>query len=239
MRIKKFNCKPTLKKKITIPTRKDLLPILNELKPQIVNRVFTVEEIIELLGVFIGRRFNVDVTHATAHEVNPGDIDLNAYYDSGLDEAGDTSIELYLVTNHLDETMILNEKEFDSVAKRIMDSISHEMIHMKQHRARDFLELDDKLAFVYADNDQLESQLYLGTPDEIHAYAFNIAEELAECPDLKKRLETPSKVGIDESLNLWAYLHTFEKDVEHPVMKRLLKKIYKNLAQMHGKKLVK
>lgn len=230
MRVKKFNCRPSLNKKISIPTRKDLIPIVNELKPVVVDKVFTVPELMETIGVFLGTRFRVDVTHGMAQEVDPNDIDLNAYYDSGLDEAGETSIELYLITNPLDEVIILNDKEFDEVAKRIVDSITHEIIHMKQCRSRDFLELENKFAFVDIEDEQLESQMYLANPDELDAYAHNIAEELLECPNCRSILENPAGTKLRESVNLWAYLQTFEKDLSHPVLKKLLKKVYKNIS---------
>jgi hypothetical protein len=227
MKIKKFNCRPKLDKPVVIPTRKQLLPILNDLKSQLVDKVFTIEEIINLIGIYIGKRFRVDVVHGYAQEVDQNDIDLNAYYDSGHDEAGETSIELYLITNPLDKTILLNEEEFDCVAKRIVDSITHEIIHMKQSRSRDFLEIES-FEHAQVDDEQLENKLYLGNLDEVDAYAYNIAEELLECSNYKKKLENPSTVTTRESANLWAYIQTFESG--HPVLKRLLKKIYKNLS---------
>jgi len=229
MKIKKFNCKPKLDKEVLVPSRKQILPIINELKPLILNRIFTVDEIVEIIGVFIGKRFKVDIVHARAPEVDLNDIDLNAYYDSGLDEAGDVSIELYIITNPNDEMITLDDKQFDVIAKRIADSIAHEMKHMKQSRARDWLEVE-RMDFAYAEDELLESQLYLGDPDEVDAYAYNIAEELLDCPNYRLKLEQPSTVTTKDSLNLWAYVHTFEGDFNHPVLKKLLKKVYKNLS---------
>ena len=81
------------------------------------------------------------------------------------------------------------------------------------------------------DDELLESQLYLGDYNEVDAYAHNIAAELLDLPDYRAKLSTPSTIATTESVNLWAYMQAFSKDFSHPVLKRLLKKIYKHLNQ--------
>lgn len=228
MKIKKINCTPKLHVPIRIPKRKDLLDILNELRPKVVDVVFPVDDAIDLMGVFIGSRFNIDVRHGTALAVDNNSIEFNIYYDSGLDEADEVSIELFLITNPSDEIIILDGANFDSLAKTIADSICHEMIHMKQSRSRGFLEVR-KIYDESFEDDFEDSQIHLSDPDEIDAYADKIAEEIVDLPDLYKKLENPAIITIHESIDLWAYVHAFAKDMSHPVLRKLLKKIYKNL----------
>jgi len=69
----------------------------------------------------------------------------------------------------------------------------------------------------------------LSDPDEIDAYAFNIAQELKVHPNPVQKLNQIKDIKLEDSINLWAYVQTFDKNPDHPVIKRLLKKIYKNL----------
>lgn len=228
--MKTINCTPKLNIPIRIPKRQELLSIIDELRPKIVNIIFPTEEIIDVIGVFIGSRFNIDVVHHGSLEVENNSIGVNAFYDSGLDEVNEVPIEIILLTNPSDDFINLEDDEFNDLAIIIAECICHEMIHMKQSRSRDFLEVT-KLSSLQAEDDFVESQLYLSDPNEIDANAFSIAEELSELPDLYKKLENPLDIDISESIKLWAYIHAFARDMSHPVLKRLLKKIYKNLKK--------
>jgi hypothetical protein len=104
---------------------------------------------------------------------------------------------------------------------------------MYQYRTRDFWEPGP----VYVPDDCTEEEenlIYLSDPDEIGAYAHNIACELLESGDvdcIKEKLKEVNKITIDDSVNLWAYVQTFQEYPNHPVMRKLLKKVYKNLSK--------
>jgi hypothetical protein len=229
-KVKTFNCSPKLNKPVIVPTRYEILPILDELREDVVNHFLLPEELVEIVAHFIGDRFNVDVKHAESAQVDQNDIDFNSYYDGGLDEVNEVPIEIYMITNPMQDIMVIDDVTFDAIIRRIADSLAHEVIHMQQYRARDFLELNivtpDELS------DEEETQLYLSDPDEINAYAHNIANELLEHGDVatvKHKLNNLKDITLKDSLNLWAYVNTFAKDTSHPVIKRLLKKVYQNL----------
>ena len=234
-KIKKFNCCPKLTKPVIIPTRKEVLDILEDIKPKIVNQFLSVDELVQDLGVFIGQRFNIDVKHAEAGQVDQNDIELNGYYDGGLDEVGDTAIEVYLITNPMQDVIIIDAEQFDIIARKIADTLSHEVIHMSQFRARDFLEVE-RIEYSDIEEDEEEDERgYLSSPDEINAYAYNIANELLEknaLPVVLQKLNRLKDISIEDSLNLWAYVNAFEKNTNHPVLKRLIKKVYKSLLDL-------
>lgn len=239
-KIKKFNCCPKLDKTVVVPTRKEVLEIFEDIKPSIVNQFYAVDELIQNLGLFIGNRFNIDVKHAETAQVDQNDIELNGYYDGGLDEVGDIAIEIFLITNPMQDVMLIDEKQFDSITRKIADTLSHEVIHMQQFRARDFLEVErwefggESYEEEY-DEDE-ENRWYLSSPDEINAYAYNIANELLDRNSYTQVIEKLNKVrdiAIEDSVNLWAYVNAFSKDVNHPVLKRLIKKVYKSLDYLN------
>lgn len=235
-KIKKFNCCPKLTKPVIIPTRKEVLDILEDIKPKIVNQFLSVDELVQDLGVFIGQRFNIDVKHAESGQVDQNDIELNGYYDGGLDEVGDTAIEVYLITNPMQDVIIIDAEQFGIISRKIADTLSHEVIHMSQFRARDFLEVERIEYSADTEEDEEEDERwYLSSPDEINAYAYNIANELLEKHDLPIVLQKLNKlkdISIEDSLNLWAYVNAFEKNTNHPVLKRLIKKVYKSLLDL-------
>jgi len=232
--IKKFNCCPKLNKTVTVPTRKEILEILEDLRPKIVNQFYTIDEIIQEYGYFIGSRFNVDVKHAEATQIDHNDIELNGFYDGGLDEGDETPIEIYLVTNPMQDVMVIDHNQFLNIGRKIADTLSHEVIHLRQYRARNFLEVET-IQYKELESEEEESRWYLSSPDEINAYAYNIANELLERNDLQKVKEILNKVkdvSMDDSINLWAYVNAFEKDVNHPVLRRLIKRVYKSLINL-------
>lgn len=219
---------------MVVPTRKEILEIMEDLRPFIVDQFLTIDEFVQNFGVFIGTRFNVDVKHAEAAQVDPNDMDLNGYYDGGLDEFGDVPIEVFLITNPIQDVILIDEAGFDAICRRIADTLSHEVIHMKQYRARDFLEVET-VGYVEVEDEDDENRYYLSSPDEINAYAYNIANELLDRHDLPvvlEKLNKVSKIKIEDSVNLWAYIQAFEKDVNHPVLKKLFKQVYKSVVNL-------
>jgi hypothetical protein len=191
------------------------------------NQVYQLDEFVYTLGIYLGKKFRVEVMHAHALEVDVGNININAYYDQDLDERRKRSIELVIVTNPADTHYILDRDEVRSLIVKVADSLAHELIHMRQARARHFIDVDlPKRQFRKYD----EAIQYLADPNEIDAYAYNIATELRDHPNPISKLSSVGSIQISDSVNLWAYWNTFRADANNPVLKKLFKKIYKNLT---------
>lgn len=223
---KKFNCAPKFDQKVKIPTRENIRVVCEDLQPLVVNQFFAIKDLINILADFIAKRFSVNVMHSQAMQVDPGDINLAAYYDSTEDEFCKISIELVLITNTRDKIILVTDELFNIFVTRLADCLIHELVHMKQARARDFIET------AYDEcRDSLGDEVdYLSNPDEIDAYSYNIADELSENSEPLKLLAAPTSVSIDESLNLWVYVNTFGVTDGNPTLKKLLKKVYKRLT---------
>lgn len=194
---------------------------MEPLRPLLVGSPKQIEEISALLGEVISTNFRTDVIQAEAHEVDVGDINVTAYYDPELDSMNRPCIELILVYNPLDDYLIFDNELFDTMTKRLCDSICHEQIHQQQHRARYWIEHP-----VDCDN----TEEYLQNKDEIDAYSHNIANELLDYADYQNvltLLNSPSTIKLEHSVNLWVYIKTF--GIEHHVTKRLLKKVLRRL----------
>ena len=227
MKIKKFNCSPKLTARVEIPTRDQVREVCADLEQTVIGQVYSVNDLIDCVGHFVARRFRVSVLHAQALEVEPTEININAFYDAERDERKKPSIEIIMVTNPTDEYIILDNDSWALFVTRLADSLAHEMIHMQQSRARDFLFVEHRLKRNIAIDENL---LYLSNPDEIAAYAYNIATELKEYDNPIQKLRNPKAVTIVDSVNLWAYINAFAQNLSNPVIKKLLKKVYKYLT---------
>lgn len=227
--LSKFNCAPKFDQNVKIPSREQVFQVCTPLSKIIIDQVYTEKEFVKVLGNFIATKFSVNVAHSSAPGVDPGDINLAAYYDFIEDEFCKTAIELVLITNNGDKFIILDQEKYERFIKCLADSLAHELVHMRQARARDFI--SPGYDNVSEDGDEHEHEMnYLSNPDEIDAYAHNIAVELKDNRDPFQKLNNPTSISIEESLNLWVYVNTFGQDINNPVMKRLLKKIYKRLT---------
>jgi hypothetical protein len=227
LKLKKFNCAPKLHEQVELPTREQIRNICRDLETEIVDRVFSIDDIVVEIGRFIAKRFRVTVLHAQAWEVEPTELNINAFYDPDKDERQRPSIELILVTNPNDIHLILDRELWELFVNRLADSLAHELIHMYQARARNFVYVEHQARR----NIQLDENLvYLSDPDEIDAYAYNIATELREHPKPLEKLINPAAVTVNDSINLWAYIQAFSKNLNNPVVKKLLKKVYKHLT---------
>lgn len=201
--------------------------LMEPLRDRIVGYPLSKGEISSVLGQLISENFRADVIQAEAPQVDPGDINVSACYDPELDSMDRPCIEIVLVYNPYDSILIIDNEVFDSTVKRLCDSIAHEQIHQQQHRSRFW---EDTW---FDDPDDAEA--YLSHKDEIDAYSYNIANELLDYADIKQVLtilNNPSTIKIEHSVNLFVYMQTFEYNSNHPVIKRLLKKITKLLPQV-------
>ena len=92
--------------------------------------------------------------------------------------------------------------------------IQHEFVHHQQHLKRDQIILDNYTMCP----EGTEHQSYLAEYDEIDAYSYDVAMDF-------------DRYGWGDSKMLDIYRKSFEP--HHPVMKRLLKKAYKNMEKLY------
>lgn len=223
----KFNCTPKFDQKVKIPSRTQVQRICKDLEKEIIDIVLPIDEFIDTVGNFIVHRFRVNVLHAESLQVELGEININAHYDSESDDICRIAINLVLVTHPRDGVYLYDRKAFDQLIINLADTLAHELIHMKQSRARNHLNFDSKIK---DDRTQFNNAEYLSEPDEIDAFAYGIATDLKALSNPIKRLSDPKSITMNDSANLWVYINTFSKDLNSVTLKKLYKKIYKYLT---------
>jgi len=171
-----------------------------------------------------------EVTVDYVDDIDQGDMNLNATYDPWDDEDELDPYRIELLFNPKDKNGVkFSQDALEEIKHRLIDALEHEMIHSVQYQRRDF-----KQQRGYRSKNR--EQEYLGNQDEIEAFAKNISSELLRHADkeqaidmlrsVKNTTELRDKIGNLLSPNLVGYLRAWEFNTRHPVIKKLLKKVY-------------
>jgi hypothetical protein len=165
-------------------------------------------------------------------QVDPGNVYIGGTYYCYLDQDYERCLELSFNYYEQGNSIQLKKYHFRKICLFIADIVLHEIIHMRQYRRRNFKPLPDYPS--RAEKSEIrKEQSYLGCSDEIDAYAFNIACELnykfkSDQQKIIQYLNKPLKNNGFK--NTWRiYLHAFEYDHNHPIIKRMKKKVVRYL----------
>ena len=154
----------------------------------------------------------------------------NGFYDPEDDHNNDCPIEL-IITHNFPKDIVWYPNQATDLLIQIFDTVVHELRHQRQYRKRNY-----KFGSIRG-SDHAE---YLSDPDEIDAYSISVATEL--CRNLGKTralryLHNPITLsrfkiqGVFVSPCLGMYVGVFP-NIEHPVIRRLIKKVYIRLKKV-------
>jgi hypothetical protein len=155
-----------------------------------------------------------------------GQFTIGGQYDPWLDEQGHRCIFLYLIINPaIKNYWSLSEHDCAQLGLELVETLSHEYVHRLQYQSRDFQPYRVKYTNNAVDFKRTqEIQNYLGSADEIEAYAMNIAVRLFLTD---KQLNTNV---LSTNHDFQHYITTFGN--KHKIIKKLLTLIEKNLANL-------
>lgn len=185
------------------------------------------------LGSFLnksGHRVKLKITRSK--ELDKDDWCFGAEYDPALDEVGQKPFRLNFIINH--ERVVpweITKKDSQELSLCLLETLVHEYQHLKQYRARGYVNLKHKYKGprpAIDDNSEID---YLSNPDELDAYSENIATRLYIEKDI---------LDITRDKEHWD-LHTYYKAFgkEHPVTKELKSLIESKLITIREKENVK
>ena len=190
------------------------------------------------------RSIGVDeVTIVQSKNVEVGDMNMNASYDPIDDQEGFNHFEIELIFSKEDKTIAFSPEGVEAIKHRIVDVLEHELIHKSQYRGRGFKKQREFKPKKGLSDKVRRTREYLGNDDEIEAYAKNIASELIRKSDKETALTLLRMAGKTAqyrekknllSPNLFGYFAAFDFDTGHPVIKKLLKKIFFYLERDNG-----
>ncbi len=198
-------------------------------RKQIVGKVLLIEEIHKILSSNIKQHLPVKIKMLRSAEQESGSLYIGGCYYGDQDEENEKKfIEIVLSYFVWDEFLKISNYRFRRLCEVFADTVLHEIIHMRQYRTRNWKYIPGYESAAHLAK-QRKNQNYYGHPDEIGAYAFNIACELYDrfgtnWQAAKRYLDSNMALKHKRS-NYIRYLKTFDCNHNHPVIKKLKKKV--------------
>jgi hypothetical protein len=154
---------------------------------------------------------------------------IGGMYESDSDEESKNPITIITQFNQKGKTITLNRHMFNRLCYAIADTVLHEIIHTRQYRRRNHKVIPGYYSTASSGKKNTE-QTYLGHPDEIDAYSFNIACQLIDRfrndnKSIIKYLNTDLSDKRLKKDTYTVYLQAFDHNHKHTVIRRLKKKI--------------
>lgn len=152
-----------------------------------------------------------------------------AYYDSDEDANGSTPIEV-VVHHNLTGEETFGEHQITNFLIEIYDAVVHEHRHQYQSVRRDHGPYEEHSRYNY--------QEYLSNNDEVDAYAVSIAIEMLRHMSKERAQKYMSRITVMSKMRkgvlfaipmLSTYIGQFGFS---PIIKKLSKKVYKNLEML-------
>jgi hypothetical protein len=213
--------------------RHGLTQFLAEISPKLVGQELTNAKFHSIISKHIKSHLPVKVVKRSDVKVDFGYVYTGGLYYSDEDQAKRKCIEIVFVYNPIIGSVCLTPQKFQRMCALFADTMLHELMHMRQYRRRKFKQIPDYASTAEKTEQRLEQE-YLGNPDEIDAYGFNIACELMDKfkGDEQRVIEYLSKdqKGLRRKHNSWRmYLKAFNHDHNHIIIKRIKKKVMRYL----------
>jgi len=201
-----------------------------------VGKSLTPEKIQKLISKHVKAWLPVKVVSHTKTFNKPGYIYMGGMYHSDYDAKYKTCIELNLHYHPEDDRLKITDYRFKRMAIRFADIMLHEMIHMRQFRARSFKPIPGYKSTAEFANIAKEQEYY-GDRDEMGAFAFNIACEMIDRFDynptaIKHYMDSDGARRHNNSW-LYSYMKTFNGDHNHKILRRMKLKIMRNLENAY------
>lgn len=170
--------------------------------------------------LFLGKDENLD----------RGDFCIGAEYDPELDQAYRKQLIINLIVNHPKTShWEITSDIADRFVLELVETLVHEYQHQHQYRSRRYKEHKEHFVSEHEDTAIKNEQEYLGNPDEIDAYAANIAARIF-LVNYKLSDNTTQPIEDSDSLDLKNYYKAFGQ--EHEVVQKLLVKIQENITYL-------
>lgn len=212
--------------------RNSLCELLNKAAPSIVGKKIPVKQLQSILSSAIKSELPISVVRTTNPTHTKNCVYIGGYYYSDRDIADQRQIQIVFSYNPTDEVIKISQHRWIRMCRLFADTVLHEVIHLRQYRARNF-----KVLLGYASTAQLKksriNQEYYGHRDELGAYSFNIACELIDrfgnnLSQARAFLDcTPTRKKPKNSYH--RYLEVFDWDHDHKIVKRLKLLVIKKL----------
>lgn len=177
-------------------------------------------------------RFKIHQAHSQS--LDSQQFTIGGEYDPILDESRAKQFTLYFISGLMPKDIwTVNQDIARELALELTEVLVHEYQHQSQYRKRRYLVNNERYCSDSLDPALKSQQEHYGNPDEIDAYAANIATRLFLLGE-RINISSVKKINEYKSLDLQHYIKTFGPT--HNVVITLFKKIQTNLTQLEDVK---
>lgn len=155
--------------------------------------------------------------------VDLGCVSVGGIYDAEDDKEGDPCIEISIIYHPDQQHIDTSKLNWHRLCLEVAECVGHEFVHRDQHKRKKKVR---KYKSRDLDPSKREEQEYMGSSDEIEAYGFSIASELAE---MHKCFEL-DMLKLEQVFMYKVYSSTF--DTDQSVVLKLQKQISKYLRRL-------
>jgi len=220
--------------------RDTLYSMLYELKSEIVDKRLPISEIIRQISRHIKQHLPIKVVSSRHKPVKKGELWVGGAYYSDLDRTGKKRfIEVELAFPVDAQTMKTSLYRWERICCLFADTILHEVIHVRQYRARNFKDIPGYASTAYYAKDRAWQEYY-GHRDEMGAHSFNLAQDMIDKFGFDTRaimeyLDSPVPKRVRP--NGWGrFMKSFEYDHDHLKVRQMKHKIMRNLENAYAGK---
>jgi hypothetical protein len=217
-------------------TRSNLYSMFYSLRNELVGRNLSPNQIQKRINKHIKEHLPIKVKKCLYAPTTPGYIFMGGCYYSHLDRKGKSAIEVNFNYNPEETKIRLTAYRFKRMAVRFSDVICHEIIHMRQFRARNFKPLPGYQSTAELTKERKEQEYY-GDTDEMGAHAFNAACELIDRfgydPSAIGQYLDSDQCSRHKSMTWHVYLKTFDWNHNHPIVRRMRNLIMRQLENAY------
>ena len=213
--------------------RDTLYSMLYSLKPEIVDRRLPISEITGIVSKHIKAHLPIKIRSHRHRPVKKGEVWIGGAYYSDDDKHGKKRfIEIELAFPTTADTMKTSLYRWERMCTLFADTILHEIIHIRQYRARNFKDIPGYESTAYYAKDRAWQEYY-GHRDEMGAHSFNLAQDMLDKfgfdpKAIKDYLDStiPKRVRP----NGWGrFMKSFEYNHDHPKVIQMKHKIMTQL----------
>jgi hypothetical protein len=217
-------------------TRSNLYSMFYSLRNELVGRNLSPNQIQKRINKHIKAHLPIKMKKCIHTPTTKGFVFMGGVYYSLLDRKGLPAIEVNFNYNPSDAKLRLTQYRFKRMAIRFADVMLHEMVHMRQFRARNFKSIPGYQSTAELTKDR-KKQEYYGDRDEMGAHAFNTACELVD-----RFGYDPTTIGhyLDSNdcrkhkNSTWCdYLKTFDWNHNHQIIRRMRNLIMRQLENAY------
>ena len=208
--------------------RNILYSMLYKLGPQLIGKELEIPVLHSILATHIKKHLPIKVVRVHELITESKLVYTGGTYYSDNDQEHRRQLEIVFSYHTTDKTIKITRYRWQRMCQLFADTMLHEIIHMRQYRSREFKQLDGYESTAQMAK-QRKDQSYYGHPDELGAYAFNIACELFDkfgndLQSIKHYLDSNLAIRKKKTC-YYRYLLAFECNHQHIIIKKLKRKI--------------